>query len=208
MKYFNIKILLLITTAILLILAGCGRERPSSKPQIHLNPNMDSQEKYKAQSQSKFFPDNSTMRMPVAGTVMQGQLGKDEKFYKGYEGNIADSQFVKKAPVEITMQVLKRGQEHYDIYCSPCHSRVGDGKGIMITRGYVPPPSFHEVRIRNMPDGQIYEVITNGVRNMPSYRHQINPSDRWAIVTYLRALQRSQQAELKDIPEELREQVQ
>lgn len=208
MKYFNIKITSLLAAAVLIMLSGCGRERPSAKPPIHLNPNMDNQEKYKAQSQSHFFPDSSAMRMPVPGTVMRGQLRDDEIFYKGYTGDIADSQFVEKAPVDITMQRLVRGRERFDIYCSPCHSRVGDGKGIMVTRGYVPPPNFHDDRIRSMPDGYIYEVITNGVRNMPSYSHQINPSDRWAIVVYLRALQRSQQAGLKDIPDELREKVQ
>ncbi|MFZ5981501.1 MAG: c-type cytochrome, partial [Candidatus Zixiibacteriota bacterium] len=203
MRYQYIKSLSILAGLMLLFLTGCGRERPSSKPPIHLNPNMDSQEKYKAQAQNKFFPDSSAMRMPVAGTVMRGELREDEIFYRGYTGDIVDSQFVKKAPVEITLPLLKRGRERFDIFCSPCHSRVGDGKGIMVTRGYVPPPNFHDDRIRTMPDGYIYEVIVGGVRNMPSYRHQINTADRWAIVIYLRALQRSQQAALKDIPEEL-----
>jgi mono/diheme cytochrome c family protein len=105
------------------------------------------------------------------------------------------------------MNNLKRGQERYNIYCSPCHSRVGDGRGIMINKGYLPPPSFHIDRIREMPDGQVYDVITNGVRNMPSYRHQVNPGDRWAIVTYVRALQKSRNATISDIPEEKLEEL-
>jgi len=188
----------------LLLMAGCTREQPSSRPPIHLNPNMDSQPKYKAQSQSKFFADSAAMRVPVAGTVARGNLREDNIFYTGA---VVDSQYVKKNPVVINMQLLKRGRERYDIYCSPCHSRVGDGRGIMVTRGYVPPPSFHDDRLRGMPDGQIFDVITNGVRNMPSYRHQIIPDDRWAIVAYLRALQRSHNAGLEDIPVELREKV-
>ena len=107
----------------------------------------------------------------------------------------------------LSVRLLDRGQERYDIYCSPCHSRVGDAKGIMLSRGYVPPPTFHSDRIRDMPDGQLYDVITNGVRNMPSYRHQIPPTDRWDIVVYLRVLQRSWNAGIEDVPVELRETI-
>ncbi|MBN1212720.1 MAG: cytochrome c [candidate division Zixibacteria bacterium] len=188
----------------LLLTVGCTREQPSDEPPIHLNPDMDNQPKYKAQSESKFFADSAAMRQPVAGTVARGNLREDNIFYTGA---IADSQFVKKNPVLINMQLLKRGRERFDIYCSPCHSRVGDGRGIMVTRGYVPPPSFHDDRLRSMPDGQIFDVITNGIRNMPSYRHQITPDDRWAIVAYLRALQRSRNAGLEDIPVELKDKV-
>jgi len=188
----------------LLFIVGCTREQPSDEPPIHLNPNMDNQPKYKAQSESKFFADSAAMRVPVAGTVARGNLRENNILYTGA---VADSQYTDKNPVFINMQVLKRGRERYDIYCSPCHSRVGDGRGIMVTRGYIPPPSFHDDRLLKMPDGQIFDVITNGVRNMPSYRHQITPDDRWAIVAYLRALQRSRNATLEDIPVELREKV-
>ncbi len=186
---------------ILLITSGCYRERPSNQPPIHLNPNMDSQEKYKAQSENNFFEDGSAMRPPVEGTVARGHLREDVEFYQGK--NIKGD-FIKKLPVDIDMELLERGQERYNIYCSPCHSRVGDGRGIMVSKGYLPPPSFHIDRIREMLDGQIYDVITNGVRNMPSYRHQINPDDRWAITAYLRALQRSQNASADDVPDEIR----
>jgi len=185
-----------------LIVTGCTRESPSEKPPIHLNPNMDDQPKYKAQAESKFFPDSATMRTPVAGTVARGDLRDDDRFFKGKNAN---GSFIKNAPVEVNIRLLYRGQERYNIYCSPCHSRVGDGRGIMVDRGYVPPPSFHADRIRQMPDGEIFDVITNGVRNMPSYRHQIDPTDRWAIVMYLRALQRSRNATIDDVPIELRE---
>ena len=105
------------------------------------------------------------------------------------------------------MQLLKRGQERFNIYCAPCHGQTGDGQGIVVQRGYLPPPSYHQDRLRKMPDGYIFDVITNGVRNMPSYRHQVPVADRWAIVSYLRALQRSQNATINDIPPEMRETV-
>ena len=188
----------------LALAAGCARQRTSEKPPIHLNPDMDRQQKYRAQAYSPFFDDGATMRVPVAGTVARGELRDDDVFYRG---KTAAGDFVRKGPLPVTMQLLERGQERYDIYCSPCHSRVGDGRGIMVTRGYVPPPSFHTDRIRDFPDGQIFDVISNGVRNMPSYRHQIPPGDRWAITAYLRAVQRSQKASVEDIPVELRDKV-
>jgi mono/diheme cytochrome c family protein len=205
-RSLSIKVFCLVVLAVVLAagVIGCARERKSEKPPIHLNPNMDDQPKYKAQAKSKFFEDGSTMRMPVPGTVARGELRDDDVFYKGKN---KDGSFVKEAPVEADLQLIKRGRERFDIYCAPCHSRVGDGRGIMITRGYVPPPTFHSDRIRQMPDGQIFDVITHGVRNMPSYAHQVPPEDRWAIVMYLRALQRSQNATRDDIPAELRETV-
>jgi mono/diheme cytochrome c family protein len=165
---------------------------------------MDSQEKYKAQSESEFFTDHSTMRQPVEGTVARGYLREDTEYYQGKN---AGGEFIEKAPIDLDINTLERGQERFNIYCSPCHSRVGDGRGIMINKGYLPPPSFHIDRIREMPDGQVYDVITNGVRNMPSYRHQVNPGDRWAIVGYVRALQRSRNATITDIPDEKREEL-
>jgi mono/diheme cytochrome c family protein len=105
------------------------------------------------------------------------------------------------------MELLKRGQERFNIFCSPCHGRLGDGKGIVVERGYSPPPTFHSDRVRSFPDGHIFDVITNGIRNMPPYGPQIPASDRWAIVAYFRALQRSQNATVNDIPVELRDQV-
>ncbi len=181
---------------------GCYRESPSDKPPVHLNPNMDNQEKYKAQAESRFFPNGSTMRVPVEGTVARGYLREDSEYYRGKN---EAGKFIQNAPVDIDMNLLKRGQERFNIYCSPCHGRVGDGHGIMVSKGFVPPPSFHLEHMREMPDGQIYDIISNGIRNMPAYRHQIRPDDRWAIVAYFRALQRSQNASLEDVPKDIRE---
>jgi mono/diheme cytochrome c family protein len=202
-KYFGFGTIVFLLT-LCLTAAGCYRKKPSDKPPIHLNPNMDNQEKYKAQSESGFFPDSSDMRMPVEGTVARGYLREDTEYYKGKN---ARGEFITKAPVEIDMKIMDRGRERYNIYCSPCHSRVGDGRGIIADKGLPPLPSFHIDRIREMPDGQIYDVITTGLRNMPSYAHQVMPADRWAIVVYLRALQRSQNSSLGDIPEDLREEM-
>ena len=186
------------------LIDGCFRGEPKEEPPIHLNPNMFKQPKYKAQSESEFFADGATMRQPVPGTVAADSLRADYAYYYGRDER--DS-LLTKLPVPVTMQLLKRGQERFNIYCAPCHGQTGDGQGIMVQRGYLPPPSYHQDRLRNLPDGYIFDVITNGVRNMPSYRHQVPVADRWAIVSYLRALQRSQNATINDIPPEMRETV-
>jgi len=194
-------VMLVIAAALLVLAAGCSRGRPSDKPPIHLNPNMDDQPKYKAQAESKFFANHATMRTPVEGTVARGELRENAAYYQGVDSK---GNPIEHMPVEVTMPLLLRGQERFNIYCSPCHSRVGDGKGIMIQRGYVPPPSFYQQYLIDSPDGHFFSVITNGIRNMPSYSHQIPVEDRWAIVAYLRALQRSHNATLEDIPQEKR----
>lgn len=202
----NVWLMLLLSILVLLLALGssCSRGRPSKRTPIHLNPDMDNQPRYEAQSKGAFFEDGATMRSPVPGTVARGYLRDDDAFYRGLNSN---GEYLKEAPVFYTEQRLRRGQERYNIYCAPCHSKIGDGRGIMVNRGYVPPPTFHSDRIREMPDGQIFDVIANGIRNMPSYRHQIPPDDRWSIIAYLRALQRAQNATLGDIPVELREKV-
>lgn len=195
------SLLVLVT---LLVVSGCTRKQPSKEPPIHLNPNMDNQGKVKPQSVSRFFEDGAGMRSSIDGTVARGQLRDDDAFYRGVD---AQGKHIKTLPVVITPQLLQRGRERYDIYCSPCHSRLGDGRGIMIKRGYVPPPSFHIDRVRDFDDGYIFNVISNGVRNMPAYAHQVPVSDRWAIIAYIRALQRSQNAAVEDVPEELRDKI-
>jgi len=200
--YRNV-ILSLLLFAVLLV-SGCLRGNSSDEPPIHPNPNMDDQEKYKPQTTGLFFADSSSMRIPDRGTVARGQLRDDDAYFKGVDSR---GNYIENAPVVVTKKLIERGRERYDIYCSPCHSRIGDGRGIMVKHGYIPPPSFHTDRIRELSDGEIYHVITNGVRNMPAYNHQVNPDDRWAIVMYIRALQRSQNATIEDVPQELRETV-
>ncbi len=190
--------IIFLAGALILVSGGCYRGKPSKVPPIHINPNMDDQPRFNAQKASDFFEDGRAMRDPIEGTLPRGFLREDVVYYTGKD---ASGKLVKKSPVAPTMEVLKRGQERFNIYCSPCHSRLGDGKGMVVQRGMFPPPTYHQARIRDIEDGHIFDVITNGIRNMPSYRSQIPVSDRWAIVNYLRVLQRSQKAKLKDIPE-------
>lgn len=168
-------------------LAGC-QGMPSEKPPIHINPNMDWQEKFTAQEANPFFEDNRADRQPVDGTVSRGNIQVDLAYYQGIADN---GSFVGKIPVTVTAEMIMRGKERYNIYCSMCHGGTGAGNGIITNYGIVPPPSFYDDRIESMPDGEIYSAIYNGVRTMSSYRHQIPVEDRWAIVSYIRTLQRS-----------------
>jgi mono/diheme cytochrome c family protein len=183
-------------------LSAC-QGRPSEQPPIHLNPNMSHQPKYKPQSEAKDLDGNtiSTMRAPVDGTVARGELREDNIYYTAKDDKGKD---VTKIPVPVTMELLMRGQERYNIYCSPCHGQTGRGNGIVVQRGMLPPPTYHSDMMRQFPDGHFFDVITNGIRNMPSYRSQVPVPDRWAIVSYIRALQRSEYAKLDDIPQEKR----
>ncbi len=199
------KNIVFVILGVSVIVSGCARGLPKEDPPIRLLQNMYSQEKYKAQSKNDFFEDGSAMRMPVSGTVARGYLRDDVAFYEGKTRN-GDTVLV--APVAYTMETMLRGQERYNIYCAPCHSRVGDGKGTVVERGYTPAPTYHDNRLRNVPDGHLYLTITNGIRNMPSYRSQISVEDRWAIVAYIRALQRSQHATVADVPESMRRELQ
>jgi len=157
-----------------------------------VNPNMDEQPKNKAQAVSGYFADGRTMRMPIEGTVARGELFENKAFYFGKEEN---GDFIKSSPVAVDEKLLERGEQRYNIYCAPCHNTNGNGKGIIIEKGFLPPPDFHQDKYRQYPDGQIYDVIANGFRNMPSYKHQIPVHDRWAIVGFVRALQAENKTE-------------
>lgn len=185
-RFLKSSILLLIA----LVFISCRGERFDHQP-IHPNMNMDQQNRFEAQEENPFFADNRSMRQPVEGTVARGNLRENNVYYQGIND---DSSFVENIPVAVTKSFLKRGQKQYNTYCTPCHGIAGDGQGIiMVGRyGYVPAPTYHQDRLRNAEDGYIYSTITNGIRNMPSYAHQIEVKDRWAIVSYVRALQRSQ----------------
>jgi len=167
------------------------RGQKSEKPPVHIIQNMDFQNRFNAQEENSFFADNRTMRQPVEGTVARGLLKEDVAYHEGLN---ADGSFVENIPVSISESFIYRGQDRYDIYCSVCHGGTGNGRGIIMTGeyGYVPAPTFHSDRLREVPDGEIYSAIANGIRNMPSYGSQISVEDRWAIVSYVRALQRSQ----------------
>jgi len=168
---------------------------------------MDFQERFDPQTSNDFFSDGRSMRTPVAGTVARGHLREDVRFYEGTNEN---GDPVATSPIEVTMEVMKRGQRQYNIYCAVCHGVAGDGLGPIMTGkfGYVPAPTYHSDALRNQTDGYLYGVITNGIRTMPSYAQQVAVADRWAIVAYIRALQKSQSATQDDIPASVLAEVQ
>ncbi len=170
----------------LLTLGGCVRGCQSSSPPIHLNPNMDIQPRYEPQAASAFFYNGAAMRPPVAGTVARGELRDNGPFWTGKDEAGA---FVATAPISVDDAVRERGRERFNIYCAVCHDSGGDGKGVLFERGKVPTPSFHIDRLRQMPDGQIFDTVTNGFGLMPGYRYPLPAADRWAIIVHLRGLQ-------------------
>ncbi len=188
----------LLAMAALTFLLAC-RGQISDKPPIHLIPNMDNQEKYRAFGESSFFEDGRNMRPIPEGTIPRGYLQED----KGYHFGKVGERYVNN-PVQPTSKVMARGRERYNIFCTACHSKAGDGKGIVVQKGFTPATSYFEDRMLNAPDGQLFEAITNGIRTMPPMRVQVPVEDRWAIVWYIRALQKSRNATITDVPEELR----
>lgn len=199
---------LTLLSLVALGLTGCFREMPSERPPIHLNTNMDDQEKFEPYEANPFFNNGAAMRQPVDGTIARGDLITDVAMQTG---KTQDGQLVAKNPVQVTSEIMERGHERYNIYCKPCHGAVGYGQGIVYlrgrTQGFVQPTSLHSDLMRDYPDGHYFDVITNGVRNMMAYRYQIPTEDRWAIVHYIRALQRSQNASMADVPQSMRDQV-
>ena len=184
-------VLVTVTFASIVCLSGCARGCTSSRPPIHINPSMDNQPKVRPQSASTFFFDGASMREPVPGTVAIGGLKEDVPFFTG-KG--ADGQFVATIPTPVDEKVVERGRDRYRIYCQPCHDARGDGKGILFQRGNVPTATFHQEKVLKYTDGQIFDVITNGAGLMAGYKWPIPPADRWAIVAYVRALQRERAA--------------
>jgi mono/diheme cytochrome c family protein len=157
---------------------------------------MHDQPKYQPLERSTFFLDESASRMPVPGTVARGELRDDPLLYTGK----VDGQDALFFPFRIDEPVMARGQERFNIYCSPCHGRTGLGDGMVVRRGYRRPPSFADERLRQAPVGHFFDVMTNGFGAMPDYAAQIKATDRWAIVAYVRALQLAAHAALDDVP--------
>ncbi len=202
-----------IMTALALVplaLIARARSVTSSQPRIHLIHDMDHQPKFKAQAENPLFADGRAMRPPVPGAVPAGSFGAEQAFTTGRR----DGVWVAALPVPVTAEVLRRGEERYAIYCSPCHGLAGYGDGPVAVRAdalqegtWTPPSSLHTELVRNRPDGHLYNSITNGIRNMPAYGPQLDVADRWAVVAHMRALQLSQGATMDDVPVELRAQL-
>ena len=157
---------------------------------------MHDQPKYKPLAASALFKDGRAARPLVPGTVARGHLDEDASLTTGRTEN----GYAAALPFPLTSKVLERGRERFDIYCSPCHDRVGSGGGMIVQRGYKRPTSFHVDRLREMPVGYFFEVASRGFGVMPSYATQVAARDRWAIAAYIRALQLSQHAALADVP--------
>ena len=157
---------------------------------------MHDQPKYQPLERSTFFDDQRASRPLVPGTVARGHLEADVAFYQG----TSDAGMLQELPIPVTHTLLERGQERFNIYCSPCHDRTGIGFGMIVQRGFKRPPSLHDQRLRDVPVGYLFQVIGNGFGVMPSYAAQVPAPDRWAIVAYIRALQLSQAASLADVP--------
>lgn len=165
------------------LLAGCRLD-------MHVQP------KYLPYDKTNFFADGRSERQPVPGTVARGHLRLDELLYSGKINGVVADQF----PFPITPEDLKRGQEQFNIYCTPCHDYLGYGNGMIVQRGFPQPPSYHIERLRAAPVGHFFEVMTNGFGRMYSYAARVTPEDRWRIAAYIRVLQLSQHASVDDVP--------
>jgi mono/diheme cytochrome c family protein len=174
---------LLAASALLLSVVACRQD-------------MHDQPKYRGFRESDFFADGQGARPLVANTVARGHLNEDALLYTGKDGANDATVF----PFPITDEVMARGQERFNIYCSPCHGRTGNGDGMIVRRGFRRPPVLSEERIRTAPVGHLFDVITNGFGAMPDYQTQVPVNDRWAIAAYIKALQLSMSAPLEDVP--------
>jgi len=189
--------------AMLLALVSACRGQPSQKEPVHLVPDMDWQPKYQPEEASSLWKDGRAQRPLVEGVVAVGHLAEDESYATGKVGD----KYLARAPISVDERVIHRGQARFNIYCTPCHDRTGSGQGLAVKRGYPQPVSIFSDRVLGMPDGQVFETITHGVRNMPAYRKQIPVEDRWAIVTWVRVLGRAANAKLADVPSDARNKI-
>ncbi len=163
---------------------------------------MYDQPRYEALEKSDFFDDRRASRPVVAGTVARGELREDEVLYTGKQ----DGELVGELPqsLELNLALIRRGQERFNIFCTPCHGQLGEGDGMIVRRGFRRPPTYHSDRLRGVPIGHFFDVITNGFATMPDYAEMIPVRDRWAIAVYVRALQWSQYARPDDLDESVR----
>ncbi|MFO1450574.1 MAG: cytochrome c [Opitutaceae bacterium] len=171
----------------------------ATKPPLEVFPDMDRQGKYRPQAESAFFADGRTDRPLPMGVVARGDLRADVALY---QGKGPTGEWVRGIPAAITVdaRLLQRGKERYTIYCAPCHGALGDGNGITKSYGMGATPSYHDDRIRIQAEGELFNTITNGKATMLPYADKLEPSDRWAVVAYVRALQRARAGTVADVP--------
>jgi mono/diheme cytochrome c family protein len=206
---------LVLASSVFVSLMGV-RGTISDRRPLMIVPDMVVQPRYHGQDESPFFKDGREMRTPPSGTVAfggadyesdagsprlnPGFLQEDDRYYRGKEGTA----WVTKIPVKLDMELLRRGQQRYDIFCAPCHGATGSGNGLMVQYGLVGVATITDAFHALVPDGEYFNVITNGKGRMLGYGAQIKVVDRWAIVAYIRALSRSQNAKISDVPEDRR----
>ena len=210
--YYTLAFLCLLTISVMGF-----RGMNANQPPIEIFPDMKRQAKFKPQAPSKFFGDGRADRLPVPGTVPYGRSAipkpgqedaADPDFLRAddvhYAGKNADGSFVRGFPVEVSDKLVRRGQNRFQIYCQPCHGALGDGNGITKQYGMIATPSYHDDRIRTMAEGEIFNTITHGKNTMSSYADKLSPDERWAVIAYVRALQRAHHATIDDVPLENR----
>jgi mono/diheme cytochrome c family protein len=188
---FSLSPCLLVSLSACVFLTGCT-QKMAQQPKYHW-PDMP----------SDFFPDGRATRPIEPDTVARGQLREDALRFTGQTapGKPDAPAYATEFPYPVTPAMLSRGRERFNIYCAVCHGRTGYGDGQVVQRGYLKPPSYHDQRLRDMPVGRFYEVITRGFGGMPDYAEQIPTDDRWAIIAYIRALQLSQNVPAGELPE-------
>ncbi|MBM3752751.1 MAG: c-type cytochrome [Acidobacteria bacterium] len=196
---------ILLVIAAVAGLVSCGPGAGKDTPPIWVFPDMKIQEKYKPQQESPLFSDRRASRKPVEGTVSREGYVEDE----GYSLGIVSGQYVGKNPLELNQAVLAHGQKKFNTYCAPCHDRTASGGGIVGKRAGAAfqPADLHKPETKQKNDGELYSIASDGRRTMMGYRNQISNYDRWAVVAYLRALQRAKGATIDDVPENLRGEV-
>ena len=196
------KLTRLALLAALAALAAC-RGQVSEAPPIHIVPDMDWQPRYDADEESTFFADKRVNRPHVEGTVVRGSLREDTGPSTGKVGG----QYLAKAPITVDRRTLEKGQQRFAIFCTPCHDASGSGNGMVVQRGYPKPVELYSDHTRGISDGEIFDYITSGRGNMPAYGPQIPEQDRWAIVAWVRVLQRSQHGAEGDVPDNMKNSI-
>jgi len=202
-------IIVAVASVVPFALAAKARYTKSDSPRIHIIQDMDSQPKYKAQRENSFFADKRAARPAIDGTVAVGDARDDDKLYKGKDGDAWTRTFP--SQIALTEATMDRGRQRFGIYCTPCHGQIGLGDGMVAKRAdslaqgtWIPPTNMTQEYLRQMPVGELFNSISNGIRNMPGYASQIKTEDRWAIIMYVRALQRSRNGSINDLPPDAR----
>ncbi len=196
MNKSKVTVFTVIMLGCMMVISGGCRGYRTEKTPFHLNPNMDFQSKFNAQRLSLPVPEGTVAwgkeSVSTSNESRRDALKENSIFYRG---KTESGSWVTRIPVPVNQALLTRGQERYDIYCSVCHDRTGSGQGMVVKRGFLPPPMLWDPRVVAYTDGELFTIISDGIRNMPAYGKQISEKDRWAIVSYVRALQKSREGQ-------------